>query len=425
MNVSSAATGCARPARGRRRRKDTIVSRVTTLILRAARPIWRAARQSANRVRALFEAPRKFSKGTSGDCFVQALAARQIAYRYLRAAEITNSRLAKRTVVSFRANDGCYYFDSDCCLRVSDPNKVMIPGARVNGNIGEYARQKDLVKALLQHHGLSIPKGKAFSRDDLQKAEAFFADFSASVSDDVCVKPRIGRQGRHVFLGIRSLSSFRVAFTAVGKKYGSVLIEEMIPGRVYRFFCVAGRVVAIELGQPPNVEGDGIHTIAELVTAKNAERRLNLAHGRHPIRIGRRESLFLRRAGLAVTHVPKEGEIIFLSARSNLHHGGEFSDATDDVHRSYVTLVENAISHFPGLVLCGPDLAIQDARLPATNNNYHILELNVRGPGLQTNHYPWRGAPRDTAGAIIDYLVNTPTRAVVSTSMATKAFHCP
>ena len=121
--------------------------------------------------------------------------------------------------------------------------------------------------------------------------------------------------------------------------------------------------------------------------------------------------MFLRQAGLEADHVPEAGKLVFLSSLSNLHQGADIIDATDAVHQSYIELVEHAINQLPGLVLCGPDLVIKDASLPATSDNYHILELNVMGPGFSNHHYPWRGEPRDVAGAIVGYLAaSTPSR---------------
>ena len=201
------------------------------------------------------------------------------------------------------------------------------------------------------------------------------------------------------------MASFRAAFAAVGERHNRVLIEETVSGTVYRFLCLAGRVIAIRFGRPANVEGDGTHTIADLVELKNAERRLNPGHAGTLLQLGQGERMFLRQAGLEPDQVPEAGKLIFLSSLSNLHQGADTIDVTDAVHQSYIELVEHAVNLLPGLVLCGCDIAIQDTSLPATGDSYHILEING-GPGLGDHHYPWRGQPQDVAGAIIDYLAN-------------------
>ena len=174
---------------------------------------------------------------------------------------------------------------STVCLRRSDTRAV--PGPLVNdARIARFVKEKDLAKALLHDHGFSVPKGAVFSRDALSEAESFFTAFVPSLSGGACVKPSNGSCARHVTAGIRDLWSFRAAFLTVAEHHERVLVEETVPGKVYRFFCLAGRVIAIHCACIPCVKGDGTHTIADLVRFKNAERRLNPnpAYSRYPLR---------------------------------------------------------------------------------------------------------------------------------------------
>ena len=73
------------------------------------------------------------------------------------------------------------------------------------------------------------------------------------------------------------------------------------------------------------------------------------------------------------------------------------------MHPSYTDVVERAVRTFPGLILCGADVAIEDRTAPVTDENHHFIELNDK-PGLKAHHSPGQGEPRDVAGAIVDYL---------------------
>ena len=346
------------------------------------------------------EIPSPFPEGTSGDCLAKALAERGIAYRYLSFDEITHPRLAKRKVFAFEINKVLYYFDSQSCLRLSDPHGVKIPGPFVNKAA---TRRKDRLKKFLREHGFSVPGGAAFPNHALHKAEAYFEAFCPSLRHGVCVKPVSGWLGDRVHVGIQDLPSFRSAFVAVGERYKRVMVEEMVPGIAHRFTCVAGRVVAAQFSSPANVEGDGVHTITDLVAMKNAERGLNPCYSRFKLQLGEQERTFLNQAGIEVSHVPEAGQRVFLTNLSNLHRGGEFIDVTDEIHPSYIELVEDILALFPGLFICGADIIIEERHDPATNDNYHVLELN-RCPGFADHHYPWRGRHRDVAGAIVDHL---------------------
>ena len=220
----------------------------------------------------------RFASGSSGDCLLQALAARGLAYHYLSPDQITDPTLKGAIIAAFSINGVPYYFDGGS-LRVSDPRGVRVPGPTIDGPTVRFFK-KDLVKSLLHERGVSFPTGDAHvGRHDL-------ASSTASVSES--------------------------------SKRG--WIDETESRQVYRFMCVAGRVVGIEVGRPANVEGDGIHTIAELVELKNAERRLNPAHATTLLRHGSRERTFLSGVGLGPEHVPEAGELVFSNA-SNMHQG--------------------------------------------------------------------------------------------------------
>jgi hypothetical protein len=54
--------------------------------------------------------------------------------------------------------------------------------------------------------------------------------------------------------GFAICPSFRAAFAAVAQHYKRILIEEAVKGVVYRFFCIAGRVIAIRARIPANAK---------------------------------------------------------------------------------------------------------------------------------------------------------------------------
>jgi glutamate--cysteine ligase len=152
-----------------------------------------------------------------------------------------------------------------------------------------------------------------------------------------------------------------------------------------------------------HVTGDGKHTVAELVERKNAERSCNPAYARFPLCLTKKEITVLREAGLGIDHVPAAEQSVFLRRRPN---EDEARDITDEIHPSYVTCVERALSLLPSLVWCGVDMIIPDIAAAATSDNYYILELNA--PARFVDHlYPWRGQSRDVASLILDCLENT------------------
>ncbi len=360
----------------------------------------------ANSMRSGEDRPRVFRKGSGGACLIQALAARDLPYRCVPPEEITNPGFAKAKIAEFRVKGATYYYGGGC-LHIADPRGNLVPsGWGIDGPTASIARKKDLVKTFLRKRGISVPEGTIFFDHARREAEAYFARLLQSKEEHgICIKPGRGMWGFQVHVGIRDEQSFRAAFAEVGQHYKRILVEETVPGSVYRFTCVGGRVIAMELSRPANVEGDGIHTIAQLVELKNAERAGHPTHS-STLTLEKPEREFLERAGLQVDDVPEPGRLVFLRKLSNIHQGGEAITVTEEVHRSYVEVIERTLSFLPDLLVCGVDIAIPDAAKPATANSYHILDLNCC-PGFSTAHHPWRGQPKDVAGAILDYLEMT------------------
>ncbi len=373
------------------------------LVLSAANRIRRFAKRFEKRLRR----PRHrslsgFVPGSCGYCLVEALDARQIPYRYLRKREILRARetmdsRALTPVVSFSIGGEPYDFDIGLC----QPERRITPGSFVpSDSAKKFTRDKVLVKTLLHANGFSVPDGAAFAREDLKSAEAFFADFVSERPQGVCIKPRHGWCGKHVYLGIRDSSSFHDAWKRIGTKIDHVLIEEMVLGSMHRVFCLGGRAIAAISWRTMNVVGDGRHTIEGLIERKNAERKLNPAYADFPLGLGQEELRFLCRAGLDRTYVPAQDQVIYLRPPPN---EDEAIDTTDTLHASYFRLVERALAVLPPMAYCGADLIIEDASAPAANDNHCFLEFNYPARFVD-HHHPWRGRSRDVAGAILDYL---------------------
>jgi D-alanine-D-alanine ligase-like ATP-grasp enzyme len=341
-----------------------------------------------------------FAPGTCGRCLVDALAARQIPYRYLSEREITNPH-ARLPVVSFAINGERHCFD----LSLRGRGGRRVPGAANRGQIAqEFVDDKVQTKAFLRRHGFSVPEGAAFAREDLESAELFFTDLVSTRPRGACLKPRHGRYGKKVYLGIRALPSFRAAWKRVAKQFDHLLLEEMMLGTMYRVFCVGGRAVAAISWRTMNVVGDGRHSIEELIERKNAERKLNPAYADFPLRLGTAELQCLQQAGLQRTHVPARDQVIYLRRPPN---EDEATDATDTLHGSYFELVERALALLPQMILCGVDLIVKDASMAAAHDNHCFLELNNPARFVD-HHHPWRGQSRDVAGAILDHLAGRP-----------------
>ena len=339
-----------------------LLGHVRRKLVKATRSRSRSPRRCAGRP--------SFDPGKTGASLTKALEARGIPYGYRRGNQIPVPSMPRHYFLVFELNGipYCYSTRGDFCA--AGDGKV---GPITDEGTRLILAKKDLTKSILRGHGFSVPEGVAFHRDSLSKATGYSSALLPMAPHGICVKPTRGKRGRRVYLGLRDLPSFHAAFKSVAKAFDQVMVEEVVAGTVYRYLCLAGRMIAVRKGIPASVEGDGKLSIAELIGAKNRRRERDGSGS--PISMNGPGLALLEEQGMSLNSIPEAGEVVWLSRASNLDQGADIVDATDDVHPSYTALVERAVQIFPGLLLCGADVAIEVASLPATADNHHFIEL--------------------------------------------------
>ena len=272
-------------------------------------------------------------------------------------------------------------------------------GLNVNHEASLLIADKFKCKQHLSSKGFSVPKGQFFRRRKLEEAYTSFTDFSGPI----CVKPNHGSEGRCVFPNITDETWFKTAIDRVAARFPNILIEESVIGEHFRFFYVEPEVVGIRYGRPCSVVGDGHSSLLQLAQAKNTERaERNLpTHPQFPISDAIHE--YLERHGRTLEDIPPAGERVFLSGVSNATAGADSYLFWDEVHPSYREIVAKACKEIPGLLYSGVDLVIEDYRVPATDDNYWLLEFNA-SPALLPFYYPWQGKKVDVAARMLDLL---------------------
>jgi glutamate--cysteine ligase len=259
---------------------------------------------------------------------------------------------------------------------------------------------KTVTKKILQQHGFRVPKGEEF-----QTIEQALRSYDPT--KPFVVKPKTTNYGLgiSIFKEGANYKDYQQAITLAFKEDSSVLIEEFINGTEYRFFVLNDRVYAVLLRTPANVEGDGKHTIEELVMQKNRDPIRGRDH-RTPlesIQLGELENLMLKGQGYQMDSIPKNGEIVYLRENSNISTGGDSIDVTDQIPDDYKKIAVDAVSAL-GAKICGIDLIIENTEAPSSNKNaYGIIEANFN-PSMYMHIYPYKGESRRLTMHIIHYL---------------------
>ena len=257
------------------------------------------------------------------------------------------------------------------------------------------AQDKDLTKRLLHAAGVPVPMGRpAATIDDAWTV-------ALDVGLPVVVKPQDGNQGKGVTVNITERAQLDAAFR-VAAEYGEVMVERFLPGHDFRLLVVGNQLVAAARREPPQVLGDDIHTVRELVDLVNLDPRRGEGHATPLTKIRLDDIAVARLAALGMTpdSIPPKGQRIILRNNANLSTGGSATDVTDDVHPD-VAARAVAAAQMVGLHICGVDLVCESVLHPIEEQNGGIVEVNA-APGLRMHLAPSYGKPRAIGQAMVD-----------------------
>lgn len=259
------------------------------------------------------------------------------------------------------------------------------------------AQDKDLTKQLLRAAGVPVPIGRPVASVDDAWAAA------EEIGLPVVVKPQDGNQGKGVTVNIASREHLVQAYQAA-ETYGQVMVEKFLPGNDFRLLVVGDKLVAAARRDPPQVIGDGVHSVRELVDQVNADPRRGLGHSTSLTQI-RFDSIAVSRLhvqGLQPESIPEKGQRVVLRNNANLSTGGTATDVTDDVHPEVAARAVES-SQMVGIDICGVDVVCESVLRPLEEQNGGIVEVNA-APGLRMHLSPSYGKGRAVAEAMVDHL---------------------
>ncbi|MBT2764625.1 bifunctional glutamate--cysteine ligase GshA/glutathione synthetase GshB [Paenibacillus sp. ISL-20] len=260
---------------------------------------------------------------------------------------------------------------------------------------------KVVTKEVLKQHGIRVPSGEAF-----QSLDEAMSTYETYRGTPIVIKPKSTNFGLGITIFNQDYSredmkkAFEIAFT----NDQTVLLEEFMTGKEYRFLVMGDQVVGVLHRVPANVVGDGIHTIEQLVHEKNKDplRGKGYKTPLEKIQLGEAEEMFLQNHAMGWNDIPQLGEVIYLRENSNISTGGDSIDFTDEMPNSYKELAIQS-AKAAGATLCGVDMMIDSLEEEATDTNYSIIEINFN-PAIHIHCYPYIGKNRKANEKILDLL---------------------
>jgi len=258
---------------------------------------------------------------------------------------------------------------------------------------------KVVTKKILDENKIKVPKGDEFFslEEAIRKAHKY-------VNKSIVVKPKSTNFGLgiSIFKEGPKIEDIEEAFKLAFEHDNTVLVEEFIKGKEYRFLVIGDEVPGILHRVPANVIGDGKSSIRELVEGKNKSslRGKGYKTPLEKINLDDNAKLFLKHLGKDFDYIPEKDEVVYLRENSNISTGGDSIDYTDIIPQRFKNIAIES-SKAIGANICGVDMMIEDYR--DENSNYAIIELNFN-PAIHIHSYPYKGEERDIAKEILKLL---------------------
>ncbi len=260
---------------------------------------------------------------------------------------------------------------------------------------------KLVTKEVLRRAGIRVPNGGSYHT--LREAVMAYEQYNAK---QIVIKPKSTNFGLGItiFKDTFSKEDYEKALEIAFHHDNTVLVEEFLSGKEYRFLVMGDEVTGILHRVPANVQGDGQSSIAELVTKKNKDplRGKGYKTPLEKIQLGESEALFLKGQGKDFDYIPAEEEVVYLRENSNISTGGDSLDFTDAIPESYKKLAIQS-AKAAGATICGVDMMIDDPTVNVSEQNYGIIELNFN-PAIHIHCFPYKGENRKAGERILQLL---------------------
>ena len=234
------------------------------------------------------------------------------------------------------------------------------------------SQNKSYTANLIAMAGLPAPEHKAVST--YKEAENAAKHFGYPV----VVKPIDLDRGEGITVDIISDDGLKRAFNSalVLTKLKQVLVERQVAGVCHRLFISHGKLLYAVKRLPMSVQGDGEHTVNELIDAQ-----LHLQNQRPPWARSEIQAIdelaiaVMERVGILPESIPQLGVWVPLRRIESTQSGGIDEDVTLLVHPENIRIATEA-TRLMGLEIAGVDIISEDVTKPWFDNGAVINEVN-------------------------------------------------
>ncbi len=224
-----------------------------------------------------------------------------------------------------------------------------------------------------------------------------------NITKPVITKPNLGSRSRHTMIHINTEKDLLVGFRKAKQLSPLVVVEEELRGFLFRGTLVGGKLVGVVKRDQPEVLGDGVHTVRELMDKEN-ERPERNGPIFHKIIVDKEGEIELARENIKMTDVPEKGRIVTFSQKTSRGCGGTTTEVTDITHPENIAMLEH-VGKFLGDPLVGVDFIMEDITKSWKEEQHcGVIECNSL-PFIDLHHYPLFGKPNNVAGKLWDLVM--------------------
>jgi cyanophycin synthetase len=193
-----------------------------------------------------------------------------------------------------------------------------------------------------------------------------------------------------------TLEALHGAFTSAQVLCKYVCVEQHLEGSVCRGTVVNKKLEGFFEAKPIAVTGDGIHTVLELVEAKNAHREERVK----AIELNNEHDIYIGKRGFTRESVVPQGVMLPLTHRTGRLFGGETKELLDTVHPKLRDYLEHAARTID-VPIVGFDLIIPNPEADPDTQTWGIIEANAV-PFIDLHYLPLYGTPSHVAEKVWD-----------------------
>ena len=256
---------------------------------------------------------------------------------------------------------------------------------------------KGTMKRKFLKEGIPVaPGGVAFTKKTALK-------IFNSITKPVITKPNLGSRSRHTMIHINTPLDLMVGFKKAKKLSPLVIIEEELRGYLFRGTLIGGKLVGVVKRDQPEVYGDGIHTVQELLDEENKRPERN-GPIFHKIPIDKEAEAELQRQNVKLDDVLEKNKVVTFSQKTSRGCGGTTTEVTDIIHPDNKEMLEH-VGSFLKDPLVGVDFIIENVTKSWKEEQHcGIIECNSL-PFIDLHHYVMFGKSNNVAGKLWDLVL--------------------